>query len=71
MLPAFIDGSPGFVIADVSGHGPGTAVVMAMLRTATPGGAEALLAAIEEAVDAHAAGRPRVDAQCLVAVTMR
>ncbi len=30
----FSDGSLGFVIADVAGHGPGAAVVMAMLRTA-------------------------------------
>lgn len=31
---SFDDGSVGIVIADVSGHGPGAAVVMAMLRTA-------------------------------------
>ncbi|MEM6505673.1 MAG: PP2C family protein-serine/threonine phosphatase [Planctomycetota bacterium] len=30
---SFEDGSVGIVIADVSGHGPGAAVVMAMLRT--------------------------------------
>ena len=31
---SFEDGSVGIVVADVSGHGPGAAVVMAMLRTA-------------------------------------
>lgn len=30
----FADGSKGFVIADVAGHGPGAAVVMSMMRTA-------------------------------------